>query len=181
MTGRSGDSRRWQGREGPPREGAEEHRAVVQAMLGQKDSPGHSASWRPFRVTCTGLPSRPGTNVHLRPQATGCHHLSLCPPGEVGMSSGYHSEVWGPSPALSALLAQRGRVRLSFHAKPQVRPPRPASPGARDCSCLLCSCHSSKAARGPSPRSKPSLNLPSRELPAGQLRQLRRWIRAGFT
>lgn len=165
------------GERAPPREGAEEHRAVVQAMLGQKDSPGHSASWRPFRVTCTGLPSRPGTNVHLKPQATGCHHLSFCPPGEVGMSS----EVWGPSPALSALLAQRGRVRLSFHAKPQVRLPHPASPGARDCSCLLCSCHSSKAARGPSPRSKPSLNLPSRELPAGQLRQLRRWIRAGFT
>ena len=148
---------------------------VLQSLLGREDTPRHSAS------------RRPDTNVHLGPQATGCHHLSSCPTGEVGTSGGHWSELWDDPPQSSApCWVSRGRSLWPPRHPRQPpsrgsRPPQPASSGARDFSCLLCSLHSSKGAHSPSPSSKPSLNLPSRELPAGQLRQLRRWIRAGFT
>lgn len=66
--------------------------------------------------------------------------------------------------------------------KPQVPPlPRPASSelGTFDGYFVLSTVQKDLAAL--SPRTKPSLNLPSLVLPAGQLRRLRLWIRAGFT
>lgn len=50
----------------------------------------------------TELPRAPDTKVHLRPQATGCHHLLSCPTGEVGTSGGHWSEGWGDPPRSSA-------------------------------------------------------------------------------
>lgn len=131
----------------------------------------------------TELPRAPDTKAHLRPQATGCHHLSSCPTGEVGTSGRHRSEGWGDPPR-SSVPCWVSRKAGSLSPPPtslRSRPLRQDRSGAQDFSCLLCSRHSSKGARSPSPRSGPSLNLPSLELPAGQLRQLRRWIRAGFT
>lgn len=62
-------------------------RARVQSMLGREDTPRHM------------LPGAPDTTVHLRPQATGCHHLSSCPTGEMGTSDGHWSEGWGEPPS----------------------------------------------------------------------------------
>lgn len=71
---------------------------VLQSLLGREDTPRHSAS------------RRPDTNVHLGPQATGCHHLSSCPTGEVGTSGGHWSEVWDDPPQYSApCWVSRGR------------------------------------------------------------------------
>lgn len=131
----------------------------------------------------TELPRAPDTKVHLshKPQAA-----TTCCPAQLGrwgpqVGTGVKGGVTLPGPQRPAGSAERGGSLSPPHTSRRSRPLHQDRSGAQDFSCLLCSCHSSKGARSPSPRSGPSLNLPSLELPAGQLRQLRRWIRAGFT
>lgn len=71
---------------------------VLQSLLGGEDTPRHRAS------------RRPDTNVHLGPQATGCHHLSSCPTGEVGTSvdTGVKCGMTLPSPQRPAGSAEEG-------------------------------------------------------------------------
>lgn len=106
---------------------------------------------------------------------------------EVGKPGGDRSKVWGwASPGLRPRGVSRRRVPVPFSPGKPALCPAPATPsqlmelGTFDVYFVLATVQ--KELRSPrSPRTKPRLNLPSRELPAGQLRRLRCWIRAGFT
>lgn len=90
--------------------------------------PEFSLCWVERTRPDTGLPGAPDTKVHLRPQATGCHHLSSCPTGEVGTSGGHWSEGGGvtlPSPQCPAGSAESGGVPFPSPYKPQVPPAAP--------------------------------------------------------
>lgn len=79
----------------------------------------HQTQNFPEAVSDMGLPNSPGTNFHLRPQATGCHHLSSCPTRVGRESDGCWKESCGrASPVFRPLLGQQTRV---------PPPPHPAS------------------------------------------------------
>lgn len=189
-----GWGRPWaEGREGTQREG-------LVTIYRSFPSQGHRAEAAPSgedaRTQCfreamqgkVGLPNRCGSNLHLRPQATGCHHLSCGPTDQprtrCGSQVGTQVKCEGGPPLCSdPCWVSRGRVPLPFSPGKPATCPAPATPsqlselGTFDVYFVLSIVQ--KELR--SPRTRPRLNLPSGELPAGQLRRLRCWIRAGFT
>lgn len=89
--------------------------------------PEFSLCWVERTRPDTGLPGAPDTKVHLRPQATGCHHLSSCPTGEVGTSGGHWSEGWGapPQSSVPCWVSRKWGVPFPSPYKPQVPPAAP--------------------------------------------------------